>query len=200
MRDLRATLEEICDDAAIAKARECGRWHIAQEGAGRESDMPLSVKRKVAEWSNFQLEIKVTMEYGITSSVTLEQSLHGAFEQIQLFDDDINLVIDALTTARDAIKRLGSYEDSAVDEDLAGLNGEAPEDEGLRKVQAERLREARKLRGFPTARAAQLRYGWSSAYSSHENGTRGIGRAYREYARKFAVNPAWLLGHSEQRD
>jgi hypothetical protein len=200
MTDLRATLEEICDDAAIAKARECGRWHIAQKGAGPEPDLPLSVKRKVAEWSNFQVEIKITMEYGISSSVTIEETLHGTFEQVQLFDDDIDLVIDALITAREAIKRLSSCEDLAGYEDLAGLNGEAPEAEGLRKLQAERLREARKLRGFPSARAAQLRYGWSSAYCSHENGTRGIGRAYREYARKFAVNPAWLLGHSEQRD
>ena len=190
-----ATLEEICDDAAIAKARECGKWHItAQRGAGHEPDMPLSVKRKVAEWSNFQVEIKITLDYGISSSVTIEETLHGTFEQVQLVDDDIDLVIDALITARQAIKRLTSYED------LAELNGEAPEDEGLRKLRAERLREARKLRGFPSARAAQLRYGWSSAYSNHENGTRGIGRAYREYARKFAVNPAWLLGHSEERD
>lgn len=72
--------------------------------------------------------------------------------------------------------------------------------ERLRKLQAARLREARKLRGFKSARAAQLHYGWSSAYGSHENGTRGIGRMYLEYARNFRVKPAWLLGHSVERD
>lgn len=72
--------------------------------------------------------------------------------------------------------------------------------ERLRRVQAARLKEARKMRGFKSARAAQMRFGWSSAYPSHENGTRGIGRMYREYARKFRVNPAWLLGHSDERD
>lgn len=74
------------------------------------------------------------------------------------------------------------------------------EDDELRQLQAARLREARQLRGFPSARAAQLHFGWSSAYGHHENGIRGIGRMYRDYARKFGVNPAWLLGHSEERD
>ena len=72
--------------------------------------------------------------------------------------------------------------------------------ERLRELQAARLREARQLRGFRSARSAQLRFRWSSAYPSHENGTRGIGRAYLEYAHKFQVNPAWLLGHSDERD
>jgi len=70
----------------------------------------------------------------------------------------------------------------------------------LRKLQATRLREARKRCGFPSARAAQLHYGWSSAYPSHENGTRGIWRMYMEYARRFEVRPEWLLGHSQKRD
>lgn len=70
----------------------------------------------------------------------------------------------------------------------------------LRKLQAARLREARKMRSFKSASEAAKRYGWSSKYISHENGTRGIGRMYREYARKFRVNPSWLLGHSDERD
>jgi phage repressor protein C with HTH and peptisase S24 domain len=72
--------------------------------------------------------------------------------------------------------------------------------ERLRKLQAARLREARKMRGYKSASEAAKRFGWSSAYISHENGTRGIGRMYREYAKKFKVNPPWLLGHSEERD
>ena len=72
--------------------------------------------------------------------------------------------------------------------------------ERLRKLQAERLREARKSRGFRSALAAAKRFGWPSTYGAHENGTRGIGRMYREYAKKFRVNPAWLLGHSDERD
>jgi hypothetical protein len=72
--------------------------------------------------------------------------------------------------------------------------------ERIRKLQAARLKEARKMRGFKSARAAQMRFGWSSAYGHHENGIRGIGRMYREYAKRFGVNPAWLLGHSDERD
>jgi hypothetical protein len=70
----------------------------------------------------------------------------------------------------------------------------------LRKKQGARLREARILRGFKTAADAQRRYNWPSTYVSHENGTRGIGRMYKEYAKKFRVNAAWLLGDSEERD
>lgn len=73
--------------------------------------------------------------------------------------------------------------------------------ERLRKLQAARLREARELRGFRTSSAAARRYGWPvPTYVSHENGTRGIGRKYREYAKKLRVNPTWLLGHSDERD
>jgi hypothetical protein len=73
--------------------------------------------------------------------------------------------------------------------------------ERLRKLQATRLKEARELRGFSSASAAARRYNWNVAsYVSHENGTRGIGRMYREYARKLRVSPAWLLGHSDDRD
>jgi hypothetical protein len=71
----------------------------------------------------------------------------------------------------------------------------------LRKLQAARLKEARKLRGFKTAAAAARRYNWHAAtYVSHENGTRGIGRAYPEYAKKFRVRAAWILGHSHERE
>jgi hypothetical protein len=70
----------------------------------------------------------------------------------------------------------------------------------LRELQAVRLRDACQLRGFKSAGEAAKSYGWSSAYISHENGTRGIGRAYLDYARSFTVNPARLLGHSDERD
>jgi phage repressor protein C with HTH and peptisase S24 domain len=71
----------------------------------------------------------------------------------------------------------------------------------LRKLQAARLKEARRLRGYKTASDAARRFNWSVAtYVSHENGTRGVGRMYREYAKKLRVNAAWLLGHSEERD
>lgn len=70
----------------------------------------------------------------------------------------------------------------------------------LRKKQGARLREARILRGYKTAADAQRRFNWPSTYVSHENGTRGIGRMYKEYAKKFRVNAAWLLGDSEERD
>jgi hypothetical protein len=68
------------------------------------------------------------------------------------------------------------------------------------ELQASRLREARKLRGFKSASLAAQRFGWPvPTYVSHENGTRGIGRRYQEYAKQFRVNPAWLLGHSAER-
>ena len=68
------------------------------------------------------------------------------------------------------------------------------------ELQASRLMEARKLRGFKSASAAAQQFGWPApTYASHENGTRGIGRKYREYAETFRVNPAWLLGHSAER-
>ena len=67
-------------------------------------------------------------------------------------------------------------------------------------LQASRLREARELCGFKSASATAERFGWPvPTYVSHENGTRDIGRKYREYAKTFRVNPAWLLGHSDER-
>jgi len=71
---------------------------------------------------------------------------------------------------------------------------EQPDDERLRRLQAARLREARKLRGFPSARAAQLRYGWSSAYGSHENGTRGIETLRREGLARRCGSRASVVG------
>jgi hypothetical protein len=68
------------------------------------------------------------------------------------------------------------------------------DEDRLRALQADRLPEARQLRGFKSANGAAKSFGWSSAYISHENGTRGIGRQYLEYALAFRVHEAWLLG------
>jgi hypothetical protein len=64
----------------------------------------------------------------------------------------------------------------------------------LRTLHSARLREARELRGFKSARSAQLRFGWSSAYPSHEK----CGQAVCEPAHRiFMANHAELsvLGH-----
>ena len=74
----------------------------------------------------------------------------------------------------------------------------------LRKLQAARLKEARILRGYKSGSAAARRFGWPvPTYNAHERGGdsgRGIARMYREYAKKFRVNPEWLLGHGDERD
>jgi hypothetical protein len=71
----------------------------------------------------------------------------------------------------------------------------------LRKLQAQRLQEARILRGFKSGSAAAKRFHWVVVtYNKHEAGERGVGRAYRKYARAFRVSPAWLLGHIDERD
>lgn len=58
-----------------------------------------------------------------------------------------------------------------------------------------RLREARLKAGFPSARAAAIRYGWTvSTYSSHENGQTPVPvKAAKTYAQKFKVSAAWIL-------
>ncbi len=45
----------------------------------------------------------------------------------------------------------------------------------LLKLQARRLKEAREKQGFKSARAAQLHFGWTSAYPSHENAEEAFG-------------------------
>ncbi|TCT42756.1 SOS-response transcriptional repressor LexA [Martelella mediterranea] len=69
-----------------------------------------------------------------------------------------------------------------------------------RPAPAIRLEEARKERGFKTAKAAVDYFGWSYAtYKQHEQGIRGIGRAASKYAKAFRVSEAWLLtGQGEQ--
>jgi transcriptional regulator with XRE-family HTH domain len=60
--------------------------------------------------------------------------------------------------------------------------------------QAARLRQAREMRGFSSAKEAARRFGWNyNTYSQHERGHVGITRASKEYARKFRVREAWLL-------
>jgi phage repressor protein C with HTH and peptisase S24 domain len=60
---------------------------------------------------------------------------------------------------------------------------------------SDRLREARKKAGFPSASAAAEAFGWQiPAYIHHENGTRTFTvEAAKRYARAFRVNPGWLL-------
>lgn len=59
---------------------------------------------------------------------------------------------------------------------------------------AERLRLARKTRGFKTAKDAATFFGWAYiTYSQHESGERGIGRQSAKYAAALRVSEAWLL-------
>lgn len=59
---------------------------------------------------------------------------------------------------------------------------------------AKRLRQARELAGFATARAASSRFGWKEdTYSQHERGLRGFARTAGSYAKAFKVSAAWLL-------
>lgn len=60
--------------------------------------------------------------------------------------------------------------------------------------EAIRLQQAREARGFKSARDAALFFGWKyDSYAQHENGTRGLARAYKKYAQAFRVSEAWLL-------
>lgn len=59
---------------------------------------------------------------------------------------------------------------------------------------AKRLEEARKRRGFKSARSASEFFGWKyETYIQHEQGIRGISRAAGKYAKAFRVSEAWLL-------
>lgn len=59
---------------------------------------------------------------------------------------------------------------------------------------AQRLEQARKKRGFTSARAASEFFGWVyETYIQHEQGIRGISRAAGKYAKAFRVSEAWLL-------
>lgn len=60
--------------------------------------------------------------------------------------------------------------------------------------QASRLRQAREMRGFKSAKEAASRFGFNyNTYSQHERGTAGITRAAKDYARAYRVSEAWLL-------
>lgn len=60
--------------------------------------------------------------------------------------------------------------------------------------QAARLRQARLMRGFKSAKAAAERFGFNyTTYSQHERGVAGITRAAAQYARSYKVSEAWLL-------
>lgn len=59
----------------------------------------------------------------------------------------------------------------------------------------QRLRSARKLAGFRSARAAAIKHGWPpSTYSSHENGQTPVPNdAAFEYAKAFKASALWIL-------
>lgn len=57
-----------------------------------------------------------------------------------------------------------------------------------------RLEKARIKRGFGSATEAANYFGWNrDTYFQHENGTRGIIRAAKKYAKAFRVSEGWLL-------
>lgn len=59
---------------------------------------------------------------------------------------------------------------------------------------AKRLEQARIARGFNDAKKAATYFGWKyDTYAQHENGTRGIVRAVKSYARAYRVSEGWLL-------
>jgi hypothetical protein len=67
--------------------------------------------------------------------------------------------------------------------------------DGRRKLQAERLKQARVAAGFRSASAAAARFRWAiDTMVKHERGDRSIGRAASKYAEAFRVDEAWLLG------
>lgn len=72
--------------------------------------------------------------------------------------------------------------------------GKSDPDE-LKRAQGRRLMLAREHRGLKTASegASYLRHKTATTYQHHENGTRGITRAVKEYADAFGVPEEWLL-------
>lgn len=59
----------------------------------------------------------------------------------------------------------------------------------------DRLRKARTAAGYPSARAAALKFGWGeSSYAAHENGQNGIRpTAAAKYAKAFRTSAAYIL-------
>lgn len=69
----------------------------------------------------------------------------------------------------------------------------------------ERLRWAREQAGFPSARAAAMKFTWQvSTYAAHENGqNRFDGEAAKKYGKAYKVSAGWLLtgdGPKEQKN
>ena len=60
---------------------------------------------------------------------------------------------------------------------------------------AQRLREARELAGYESARQAANANGWGvSTYTAHENGQNGFSAAKAaEYAKAFKTSAEWLM-------
>lgn len=67
--------------------------------------------------------------------------------------------------------------------------------EKLKREQGRRLALAREHKGLRSAAegASYLRHPTPTTYQHHENGTRGITRAVKEYAAAFGVAEEWLL-------
>lgn len=65
--------------------------------------------------------------------------------------------------------------------------------------QAKRLREARELAGFTSARGAALAHGWGvSTYTAHENGQNGYSaETAATYAKAFKTSAEWLMFGTE---
>lgn len=63
-----------------------------------------------------------------------------------------------------------------------------------RPDEARRLEQARRARGFKTAKDAAEYFGWNyETYAQHENGTRGLTRAVERYAKAYRVDASWIL-------
>ena len=63
-----------------------------------------------------------------------------------------------------------------------------------RPDEAKRLEQARKARGFKTAKEAADFFGWKyDSYAQHENGQRGLTRVAERYAKAFRTTASWLL-------
>lgn len=58
---------------------------------------------------------------------------------------------------------------------------------------AKRLQAAREAAGYKSLKEAADRFGWVyDTYAQHENGTRGLARAAKQYARAYRVSEGWL--------
>lgn len=94
------------------------------------------------------------------------------------------------------------YAQTVVNEECAqrtGISRHLPrvgkDPESVKREQGRRLVRAREHKGLSSAAeaASYLRHKTPTTYQHHENGTRGISRAVKEYAEAFDVREEWLL-------